>query len=464
MSAMAAAGLSRSKTFEIASGSTSDAAAYFDAINTLVNEFRYDYPEACRMIGIKARSENVQTFLLRLADALRSGEQLSDFLAREAEVQGEQYQNVYERDLESVKQWTNAFTSLTISVALIIIIQIVSSMLYSVNPTVMFMSVGAGLLITGFGAYLIHRSAPRELVTLGTANASPEHSRLQSIFRIMVPVGVSSGIVLNAVTGNIGIALVWTALSFMPVGVMSLLADRKLVKKDQEFSTFLRSSGGMATASATTLKQALTRIDLSSFPVLQSDISRLSARLNALVDPQTCWDKFGRETGSALIHGVTSIFYSGIKMGGDPERVGYLCSLFALKTSQLRVKRRLVSQTFAALATVMQVVITALMIFVYSIVNNFALAVQVLMPTNDESLGSAPMSLGMAEYSPHDLQFLYATTVTMVLLLAVASSAAIVASDGGSRLKGFFWLSLMLLVSGISFLVVPQVVANILQI
>ena len=463
MSAMAAAGLSRSKTFEIASASTSGAASYFDAINTLVNEFRYDYPEACRLIGIKAKSENMQSFLLRFSDALRSGEQLSEFLAREAEVQGDDYQNVYERDLESVKQWTNAFTSLAISVALIIIIQIISSMLYSVNLMVMVMSVSAGALITGFGAYLIYRSAPQEIMTLGLNNASPEHARVQSLFRILIPIGISSGILINATTNNIGIGLVWTALCFMPVGIISLLADRKMLKKDQEFSTFLRSSGGMATASGTTLKQALTKIDLSSFPMLQSDISRLSARLNALVDPQTCWEKFGRETGSALIHGVTDIFYSGIRMGGDPERVGYLSSLFALKTSQLRAKRRLIAQTFAALATVMQVVITALMIFVFSIVQNFATAVAVLMPESD-TLGSTNLSLGMAEYSAADLQFLYTMTVAMVLLLAISSAAAIVLSDGGFKMKGFFWLAVMLLVSGICFLVIPPIVANILQI
>src|SRR5512145_2258735 len=78
MSAMAAAGLSRSKTFEIAAQSSSTAAVYFGAINTLVDEFRYDYPEACRMIGNKAKSDNMKSFLLRLSDALRSGEPLAE--------------------------------------------------------------------------------------------------------------------------------------------------------------------------------------------------------------------------------------------------------------------------------------------------------------------------------------------------------------------------------------------------
>ena len=94
-------------------------------------------PEACHDIGLKSKSENIKSFLLRLADALRSGEPLAEFLAREAEVQSEDYENKYERDLEGLKQWSNAFSSIIMSVSLIVIIQVITSMIYSMNPTVM---------------------------------------------------------------------------------------------------------------------------------------------------------------------------------------------------------------------------------------------------------------------------------------------------------------------------------------
>ena len=94
MSAMASAGISRSKTFELAALSKCSAAQYFEAVNTLVDEFRYDYPDACRIIGVKGASENIRTFLLRLSDALRSGEPLGDFLADMAEFSdGSRYLN-----------------------------------------------------------------------------------------------------------------------------------------------------------------------------------------------------------------------------------------------------------------------------------------------------------------------------------------------------------------------------------
>src|SRR5512138_2574711 len=136
MSAMSSAGITRAKTFEIAAASPSPVSGYFKAVNRLVKEFRYDFPEACRLVGEKARSDDMKSFLLRLSDALRSGEPLTEFLAREAGVQGEHYANAYERDIETLKQWTDAFSSLVVSVALIVIIQLVSSMIYSMNTTV----------------------------------------------------------------------------------------------------------------------------------------------------------------------------------------------------------------------------------------------------------------------------------------------------------------------------------------
>ncbi len=463
MSAMAAAGLSRSKTFEVAAQSGSKAAEYFIAINTLVEEFRYDYPEACRRIGIQAKSENMRSFLLRFSDALRSGEPMAEFLAREAGVQSEDYENKYERNLEGMKQWTNAFTSITISVALIVIIQVISSMIYSMDTKVMTTLIGTGVVIAAFGAWIIWRSAPQEVMTVRPSEGSSEQRRALSLFRMLGPGSLASAAVLNLAGVPIGWILIVMAVMLIPAGIVSFISDKKTTKKDEEFSTFLRSAGGMATSSGTTMKQALTVIDLSSFPTLEPDILRLSTRLQALVEPEICWHKFGMESGSQLISEVTDIFYGAIRMGGDPERVGFLCSLFTAKTAQLRAKRRLVASTFAGLSTVMQGVVAGLMVFVLSIVFSFAEVIGELMPTGEgANQGQASMNMAMASFSPSELQFLNVITTVMILLLAVIGATATTLSDGGCRLKGAFFLATTIFISGVCFLVVPPLVGGIL--
>ncbi len=464
MSAMAAAGISRSKTFQIAAQSSSGASEYFAAINTLVDEFRFDYPEACRRIGSKAKSDNMRSFLLRLSDALRSGEPLADFLAREAEVQGEDYENKYERSLEALKQWSNAFSSIVISVALIVIIQVISSMLYSVNRASMTGLISAGLLMSGFGAWIIWRSAPREIMTVAPAEGSAEQVLALKLFRTTVPMGMAMASVLFMVGVPTGWIFMGFALCLMPVGLITLKSDKKVSKKDEEFSTFLRSTGGMATSSGTTLKQALTKIDLTSFPTLEPDIDRLSTRLQALVEPDACWHKFGMETGSKLISEVVDIFYSAIKIGGDPERVGYLCSLFTAKTSQLRAKRRLIGGTFAGLTTVMQTVVAGIMVFVLSIVTSFAHLVETLMPTTAAAAdGQSSMNMSLISLTAGDIQFLSMLTITMIVFLSLVGAAAIIFSDGGTKLKVSFYLALSMFVSGASFLFVPPIVRGILK-
>ena len=461
MSAMAAAGITRSKTFEVAAQSSSEAAAYFTAINMLVDELRYDYPEACRRVGARAKSENMKSFLLRLSDALRSGEPLADFLAREAEVQGEHYQNSYERDLEALKQWSNAFSSIVISVALIVIIQVISSMLYSMNQTTILGLVSAGLLMSGFGTWIIWRSAPHEIMNVMASEGSHDQRLSLRLLRTTIPLGIMTASLLYIVGLDTGWILIAFALFLVPVGAISLISDRHVTKKDVEFSTFLRSTGGMASSTGTTLKEALTKIDLTSFPALEPDINRLSTRLQALVEPEICWRKFAQETGSRLISDVISIFYRGIRIGGDPERVGFLCSLFVAKTTQLRAKRRLTSGTFSGLAAVMQVVVSGLMVFVLSIVQNFAELVKTLMPTGEGT--QTDMSIGMADFSAGELQFLAMITLMMIIVLATVSALASIATDGGYKLKVALFLAVTTFVSGVCYLVVPPLVDSILK-
>lgn len=464
MSAMAAAGISRSKTFELGAQTSCAAARYFEAINILVDELRYDYPEACRAVGEKAKSEDMKSFLLRLSDALRSGEPLPTFLAREAEVQGEGYENAYERDLESLKKWSDAFSSIIVSVALIVIINLVSTMIYQ-------MSVGliAGLAVTAvvmgfFGAWVLSRAAPQEEMVVASAEGSSEQRRTLRMFRVMIPILVIAGVGLMAV----GVPRTWVmiggGLSLLPLGILSFLADRKISKKNSEISSFLRSIGGMATSTGTTLKEALTKVDMSSFPTLQNDINRLSIRLQALVSPAICWQRFGEETGSQLINQAIEIFYAAVRLGGDPERVGFLCSLFASKTALLRAKRRTVVETFTWLTLVMHVTVAGLMVFVLEIINNFVALMQQIV--NEEQMAQASNSLAspISFIGPAQLQFLDVMTVTMVVLLAVVSALAIVASDGGYKFKLTLYLAALLAASGVCFWVVPPVVARILTV
>ena len=80
MSATSAAGITQSRIFQLARHLPCLTAQYFKGIHEVAENLRYNYPDAVRMIGEKVKSDEVKTFLLRLSDALRSGEPLVTFL------------------------------------------------------------------------------------------------------------------------------------------------------------------------------------------------------------------------------------------------------------------------------------------------------------------------------------------------------------------------------------------------
>ena len=61
-----------------------------------------------------------------------------------------------------------------------------------------------------------------------------------------------------------------------------------------------------------------------------------------------------------------------MKLGGDPDAIGYLSSLFALKISLMRENRKLVSQTFMYLMVPLHAVLIAILLFVTEVMVIFA--------------------------------------------------------------------------------------------
>ncbi len=59
------------------------------------------------------------------------------------------------------------------------------------------------------------------------------------------------------------------------------------------------------------------------------------------------------------------------------------------------------------------------------------------------------------------MQLLHYITRAMVLLLTLANAVAIAATDGGHKLRLSFYLSMLMLISGVCFIAVPPLVGTI---
>ncbi|MHB0856073.1 MAG: type II secretion system F family protein [Anaerolineae bacterium] len=463
MSATSAAGLSRAKLLDLAAKLPARTAGFFAQVNTLTNELHFDIPHACRMVGEKTKIDAIKSFLLRLSDALRSGEPLAGFLSREARVQAESYSNEYERNMESLKNWSDAYSSLVVSVALIIIINLVSTIIYSMSTGLMAGMISMAMFFSFFGAWILARSAPKETMTVPAARGSAGQYQARHVAVICAPLAACVALLLVALGIDKGWVLIVSSLFLLPPGVISMRADRQTARKEAEISSFLRSLGGVASSTGTTLTEALTRMDLGSFPALQHDVERLSVRLRARIDPGLCWRSFGNETGSQLATEATGIFHDAVSMGGDPEEVGVVCSDFTMKTSMLRAKRRIVSSSFSGLTMVMHATVSALLVIVLEIINQFRALVEKVLTPEAEGDAAQAVQVPLMAFNTTQMDMLDGMTIGMVIFLALVNAIAIMITDGGLKYKVCFSLSVLLIISGVSFLVGPALVAGVME-
>lgn len=462
MSAIATAGVPRGKVFELAQEVDSPPAKFFGVIDNLSTNLRYNYPDACKMIGERVKEKTIKSFLFRLADALRSGEPLPPFLVREAQVQGDVYESEYERSLESLKKWNDGYTSVTISVALIVIINMVSTMIYDLGEAMM-----AGMVFTaiamGFGvAWVLSRAAPYEDVTVPWAEGSPEQKRALKMLKILGPATAVIGLVLLVLGVEAKWAFMALSIIMFPMGFFSARAESQVAAKDQEVSAFLRSLGGTATSRSTTLGRALGEIELDSFPALRPNIRTLELRLRAGAYPETCWRMFGKETGSALIDQATGIFYEATNLGGDPEKTGLLCSMFASKIAMLRANRKGIAATFVYLTLVMHVVVSALMVFILEILGKFISMIEATMAGVENEAEVQQMASQMLSFGGARNDLLKQLTLALLVLMCLTNAFAVVSSEGTHIAKITFYASIMLFTSALCLFIVPGVVDSIL--
>jgi len=457
MSAIASAGIARGQLFQLAARLVSSPAEYFKRVHLLCEKLGYNYPAACTAVGQKSTSEAMKTLLLRFADALSSGHPEVAFLTQEAEVQGNVYEKQYDRNLSSLTRWTDAYGALVVSATLIVIVNLTSTMIYDLGA-----GMSAGLIITAVlasagGAWIISRAAPCEAEALFVATGPALQRLALRLAKASLPATLGLCLLLGLLRVSLGWLLIVAGLALLPLGVVSLRASLEVEKKDREIGPFLRTFGAVAASTGTTLAAALDQLDPASFPSLLPDLKRLGWRFKAAIAPALCWKQFAVETGSKLINDTITVFYDAIKLGSDTATVGSLCSQFATTEVMLRARRRGISSTFSNLTIVMHVAVCALMIIILEVIRTFTDLIAAAASSQAEE-AAASLQLPMLSFASPILGTVMTLTYAMVVVLALVNAFAIAAADGGHLLKGSFYFSILLALSGVCLVVMPPLV------
>ncbi len=453
MSAVAAAGVSRAKIMSMAATLSTSTAHYFDDVDKVATSMNYPYAEAARVVGQKVKDPEIRGFLLRFASALNTGEPEADFLAAEAAIQGEAFGNVYERDLETLKKWTDAFTALIVSASLIIVVATVSTMIFDLGMTFVGGLVVTMVMVCFLGVWIIFRAVPSEIRTIPGSGGERTQAPVKKMLMMTMPAGLAAAALVTLVNVDFGLTMIGLGVLMLPVGVMAKRLDGRVNDFDKDIATFLRVLGVTVSSIGSTPVVALGRIDMRSMPSLVEPVRRLRTRLIARVDPVQSWQRFIDETGSELVARSVRVYLDGTNLGGDADEVGKRASLLGSKMNQLREKRKLVSDSFTYLSMAMHVVVGFLLIFIVEVVSGFN---DLVSSAGVNVPGGPGAALGsVLAFNLDNLTFLRNSMVPVLLSLAAANALAPKISDGGYSLTLFFYLGLTSILSGVAMMIAP---------
>jgi flagellar protein FlaJ len=273
MSAVATSGIARDKLFEGTAELDYSTSKYFRRVHRVAQRLNYDYSQACEIVGEQAKIESVQNLLLHFATALSAGEPEADFLKRETDVQLELYGKKYERDMESLRKWTDAYVALMVSTTLIVVVSLVSMMIYPVGTMAIAGLAFIVMLVTAAGGWIIFSVAPHEVKTHRLARRSAEQQQMDRLAVVLItiagPVFVLSWIVLS-----LGIAMILGALLLTPIAWLSWVDDAKIDKRDKDTPAFLRGLGSVMGAVGTTVAEGLARLNRRSLGAMETTSRR----------------------------------------------------------------------------------------------------------------------------------------------------------------------------------------------
>jgi flagellar protein FlaJ len=464
MSALATANVGREQLFEKTAQLGYSTSGYFHRVHLVAQRLNYDYARACQLVADATDNEMLESLLLRFSASLASGESEAVFLARETEVQLETYARKYERDLETLQKWTDSYVALMVSVTLVVVVSMVSMMIYSVGTVFVLGLAGVMIGISFLGGWIIYRTSPVEPKTHKLHEKPPSQEHMFLLAKILIPISILLGAATSLVFAP-GAGMVAAAVTLAPVGVMAFIDDRKIDRYDKDMSTFLRALGSIVGAIGTTVTDGMERMNQRSLGSLEQPVRRLHIRLRSAIKPDLCWNRFVGETGSEMVDRSVTTFWDTIKLGGDPDSIGYLSSLFALKISLLRESRKLVSQTFMMLMVPLHAILLGVLLFVSEVIIVFASQLQQIqssaVATTDPSLTGGTDVTSVLAFASPNVAFIRAFALVVTIVLTVVDTWAPHAATGGHHHKMWLYGAVMLLISGLALMIVPEVVQGL---
>jgi flagellar protein FlaJ len=484
MASLSTAQLSRDKIFEMISEKKEySPSKYFSKIKDLTQKWHYDYATACDLIAEKVKHERLRKLLNRFSNAIAAGEPDREFLEREWKVFKTVRKDEFERSLESLRKWTDAYTSILVSASLISVVILLSVIIYqSGDPaTTLYSAAISNFAICAFGVGMLFKAVPKDRKVHTFHIKSKEQVMISRLSVFVVPAALAALIFMTVVPTALnlefkygivdmrGVGMILTGTVLLPVAILGKKDDSKISKRDEAFTTFIRSLGAIKAGAGVSVAEALSRIDQKNLGELKDLVLQLYRRLSMGLDARLCWERFIGESGSYLIEKLTNIFVDATDMGGDADVIGEIVSSSNLEMVLLRLKRDLISSGFVNLIIPLHMAMVGLLLFITRILTIFTQYVSTLFTSQlggvggsvSDVMGKLPgglQGLNIGIFAGVPTELLNQFTLMVIISLTIANTLASNIVKGGGSYLYFYYACVLFTISGILMVVVPPVV------
>lgn len=297
-------------------------------VHYLMDTWHLSLPDACRFVGNRTPSTILADFLDRFAHSVQSGEDIKDFLRSEQSVVMADFEQMYMTSLKTVDIIKEAFMSLVMALIFLASFGVIMPMIMGGDSTVLLLMVLVLFIVVDMVVvYVVKLKMGRDPLWHQLEMETEAENRLKRTFPISI-VGCTAIGLLLVLSSDISypflIAMTLTPLAY--TGWVAKRLESEIIRRDNNFSAFIRSLGSSAGARGGLITEALGSLRMHDFGPLTEDIHRLYKRLITRLNKHLSWDMFSASTGSNLIQHFSVMFVEATDLGGKPDVIGHIIS------------------------------------------------------------------------------------------------------------------------------------------
>lgn len=421
----------------------------------LSKRWGYTVPEALSLSSRRERNRAFKEFLERLALISAVGEELRSFLKVEYETIRFNYQNLYNRALDSLNVLYGAYASTMVSVIFAITTMMMLFFFFGGTSLriVVLSYIAALAAIVALGLLVIVK-APKDIfeakrsrnptATLADVLAAAAAVIGAAITYLILKEGV------NYVT--VGFSFIVFGLLFAPSGYIINNMENLIDDYDKFFPVMIRSLG-IYLSQVPDLRQAVKELSKVELGKLRVPLKNLEASLTMGVDKYIALSKFAMATGSENIYRSLQIFADTIDHGGDLSETGVMLSDNMNLLLTLRERKLQVTGNFLSTLVLMHASVVAIMVFMAEMMYYFS---QLMVPlrASVSTLFSNVFSIGYI-----NVPLLEVSTVIFSTAITVINAYILAITKVGSVRSFYLFLALLLVLTGGSMIGVTALMA-----